>query len=68
MTIFGPDAGLDTFTVDRGEIVFVPRGYLHHIENIGTEVASSFLHLATKNLKISVFLVPLVRCLVQSLI
>jgi oxalate decarboxylase len=26
MTIFGPDASRDTFTIDRGEIVFVPRG------------------------------------------
>jgi oxalate decarboxylase len=47
MTIFGPDASRDTFTIDRGEIVFVPRGYLHHIENNGTEVAKfviSFSH------------------------
>ncbi len=29
MTIFSPGAGHDA-----GEIVFVPRGYLHHIENI----------------------------------
>jgi oxalate decarboxylase len=34
MTIFSPGAGHDTFTVDPGEIVFVPRGYIHHIENI----------------------------------
>jgi oxalate decarboxylase len=37
MTIFSPDAGHDTFTVDPGEIVFVPRGYMHHIENISIE-------------------------------
>ena len=43
MTIFGPDASLDTFTVDRGEIVFVPRGYIHHIENIGLEEAKFVL-------------------------
>jgi oxalate decarboxylase/phosphoglucose isomerase-like protein (cupin superfamily) len=29
MTIFSPGAGHDA-----GEIVFVPRGYIHHIENI----------------------------------
>jgi oxalate decarboxylase len=34
MTIFSPGAGHDTFTVDTGKIVFVPKGYLHHIENI----------------------------------
>ncbi len=43
MTIFGPDASVDTFTVDRGEIVFVPRGYIHHIENIGLEEAKFVL-------------------------
>lgn len=56
MTIFGPDAGRDTFTVDRGEIVFVPRGYLHHIENIGTEVAKfvlAFSHEKPEDLGIS---------------
>jgi len=34
MTIFSPGAGHDTFTVSEGEIVYIPRGYLHHIENI----------------------------------
>ena len=34
MTIFSPGAGHDTFTIDMGELVFVPKGYLHHIENI----------------------------------
>jgi oxalate decarboxylase len=35
------------FTVDTGEIVFVPRGYLHHIENINqgeTKFAIAFNH------------------------
>ncbi|MGB8643502.1 MAG: cupin domain-containing protein [Nitrososphaeraceae archaeon] len=56
MTIFGPDASRDTFTIDRGEIVFVPRGYLHHIENIGTEVAKfvlAFSHEKPEDLGIS---------------
>lgn len=39
MTIFSPGAGHDTFTIRAGEIVFVPMGYLHHIENIGEEPA-----------------------------
>lgn len=33
MTIFSPGSGHDTFTVNEGEIVYVPKGYLHHIEN-----------------------------------
>lgn len=36
MTVFGPGNTHDTFTVEPGEIVFVPKGFLHHIENIGT--------------------------------
>lgn len=35
MTIFSPGAGHDTFTIEQGEIAFVPRGYLHHVENLG---------------------------------
>jgi oxalate decarboxylase len=47
MTIFSPGAGHDTFTVDPGEIVYVPKGYLHHIENINhgeTKFAIVFNH------------------------
>jgi oxalate decarboxylase len=33
MTIFSPNAGYDSFTIDPGELVFVPRGYIHNIEN-----------------------------------
>lgn len=36
MTIFSPGSGHDTFTISPGEIVFVPQGYIHHIENIGS--------------------------------
>lgn len=35
MTIFGPKNTHNTFTIEAGEIVFVPMGSLHHIENIG---------------------------------
>lgn len=35
MTIFGPNAQHDTFTIEPGEIVFVPMGSMHYIENIG---------------------------------
>lgn len=56
MTIFSPGAGHDTFTVDRGEIVFVPKGYLHHIENIGdreTKFAIAFNHEKPEDIGIS---------------
>lgn len=35
MTVFSPGNIHDTFTVEKGEIVFIPKNYLHHIENIG---------------------------------
>lgn len=56
MTIFSPDAGHDTFTVDPGEIVFVPKGYLHHIENIhqgDTKFAVIFNHELPEDIGIS---------------
>lgn len=39
MTIFSPSAGYDSFTMDPGEIAFVPQGYIHDIENAGDEEA-----------------------------
>jgi oxalate decarboxylase len=56
MTIFSPGAGHDTFTVDAGEIAFVPRGYLHHIENIyegETKFAIAFNHERPEDIGIS---------------
>ena len=56
VTIFSPGAGHDTFTVDVGEIVFVPKGYLHHIENIGhseTKFAVAFNHEKPEDIGIS---------------
>jgi oxalate decarboxylase len=56
MTIFSPGAGHDTFTVDTGEIVFVPKGYLHHIENINhgeTKFAIAFNHESPEDIGIS---------------
>jgi oxalate decarboxylase len=56
MTIFSPGAGHDTFTVDVGEIVFIPRGYLHHIENIyegETKFAIAFNHERPEDIGIS---------------
>ena len=56
MTIFSPDAGHDTFTVSEGEIVYVPKGYLHHIENINheeTKFAIAFNHEMPEDIGIS---------------
>ncbi len=56
MTIFSPGAGHDTFTVDPGEIVFVPKGYIHHIENIhegDTKFAIVFNHELPEDIGIS---------------
>jgi oxalate decarboxylase len=56
MTIFSPGAGHDTFTVDPGEIVYVPRGYLHHIDNINqgdTKFAIAFNHELPEDIGIS---------------
>jgi oxalate decarboxylase/phosphoglucose isomerase-like protein (cupin superfamily) len=44
MTIFPSNSDADsftvnTFTVDLGEIVFVPQGFMHDIENIGNDDA-----------------------------
>jgi oxalate decarboxylase len=32
MTIMNPDGALDTYTVNEGEVYFIPRAYPHHIE------------------------------------
>lgn len=34
VTIFSPQNTRDTFTLSAGEVVFFPKGYIHHIENI----------------------------------
>ena len=56
MTIFSPGSGHDTFTVDAGEIAFVPKGYLHHIENLyegETKFAIAFNHERPEDIGIS---------------
>jgi oxalate decarboxylase len=35
MTIFIPGSFRETFTLEKGDIVFVPMGYLHYIHNMG---------------------------------
>lgn len=34
VTMFSPRNTLDTFTLEKGEVAYFPRGYIHHIENI----------------------------------
>jgi oxalate decarboxylase len=56
MTIFSPGSGHDTFTVREGEIVYIPRGYLHHIENISykeTQFAIAFNHEMPEDIGLS---------------
>jgi oxalate decarboxylase len=42
MTIFGNNAARDTFTIKLGDLTFVPKGYLHDIQNIG-DVEAKFV-------------------------
>lgn len=35
MTIFSPGGGHDTLVIEEGTLSMVPKGYLHHIENLG---------------------------------
>lgn len=37
MTILSPGGKVDTYKLTDGDVYFVPRGYPHHIENIGKE-------------------------------
>lgn len=56
MTVFGPGNSHDTFTLKAGEIVFVPMGSLHHIENSGSEplqILLCFDHEDAEDLDIS---------------
>jgi oxalate decarboxylase len=34
ITLFSPGNNHDTFTLSAGEVVYFPKGYIHHIENI----------------------------------
>lgn len=37
ITLLSPDGSVDTFDMKPGDISFMPRGYIHHIENTGSE-------------------------------
>lgn len=43
MTIFSPGNNHDTFTIKPGEMTYVPRGYIHDIQNVGDEEAKFVL-------------------------
>ena len=42
MTIFSPGDNVDTFEVGPGEIVFIPSGYFHYIENVNASEDMQF--------------------------
>jgi oxalate decarboxylase len=37
MTILDPDGSVDTYTLEPGDVYFVPAAYPHHIEDVGTD-------------------------------
>jgi len=37
MTIRGPGKDVDTYTLSPGDCYFIPKGYPHHIENLGND-------------------------------
>ena len=64
MTIFSPNAGYDSFTIDPGELVFVPRGYIHDIENTMIKKQNLLLHSITNSLKRLAYPDRLAPCLI----
>lgn len=43
MTVFSPGAQHDTFTLNPGDLSFVPKGYIHHIANVSDGEAKILL-------------------------
>ena len=43
VTVFSPGSLRDTFTINQGEAMFIPKGYLHHIENIHSDISQFIL-------------------------
>lgn len=39
MTIFSPGNNHDTFTIKPGEMTYIPKGYIHDIQNVGDDEA-----------------------------
>jgi oxalate decarboxylase len=56
ITLLSPGQSVDTFDMEAGDMSFLPKGYLHHIENTGTENASFaifFNHTAPSDIGLS---------------
>lgn len=56
MTLFGPGSMHDNFLLTPGNIAFIPKGYLHYIENVGETTASliaSFNHAQPEEFNLS---------------
>ncbi len=56
ITLFSPVQNVDTFDMKAGDMSFLPKGYLHHIENTGAEQASFaifFNHSAPSDIGLS---------------
>ncbi len=56
ITLLSPNGEVDTFDMEPGDMSFLPRGYLHHIENTGDSKASFaifFNHAAPSDIGLS---------------
>lgn len=56
ITVFSPGNQHDTFTVEAGEIFFVPKGYIHYVANTGDEelqVVIGFSHALPEDIDLS---------------
>jgi len=49
VTIFGNGNARNSFTIDAGEMFFVPSGFVHAIENIGAATAEVFICFSHEN-------------------
>jgi oxalate decarboxylase len=56
ITLLSPGGHVDTFDMTAGDLSYMPRGYIHYIENIGTEdahFAIFFNHTAPSDIGLS---------------
>lgn len=55
VSIRSPD-GVDVFNIEKGDVFFIPQGYIHHIENYGEDeniVAFALNHIKPESLSLS---------------